>query len=176
VVPHFHDEQILMAGMWSFEVTGGEEVKKGLTALLDNLKDLTPFWRDVWAPKYFAMVQDLFKTGGASRGPGGRFKGGNWAWLSPKYQVWKSKNYPGQPILVRDGDLRESLRWSGSSLGPGGVFDPKPSYVIAGTSIPYGKYHQYGTKHMPARPFLPTPDPAVFAPLLQQWLLKVNKP
>jgi len=111
-----------MAGMWSFEVTGGEEVKKGLTALLDNLKDLTPFWRDVFAPKYFAMVQDLFATGGQGRGAGGRFKSGTWAPLSPKYKIWKQKNFPGQPILVRGGDLRESVRWGGNSLGPGGIF------------------------------------------------------
>jgi phage gpG-like protein len=164
-----------MPGMWSFEVTGGEEVKKGLAVILDNLKDLTPFWREVWAPKYFAVVQDMFNTGGAARGPGGKFKGGNWAWLSPKYQVWKSVHYPGQPILVRTGALRESVRWNGSGLGAGGYFDPHPSFVIAGTTIEYGKYHQTGTSNMPARPFLPPPDPATFVPLLQQWLMKVNK-
>lgn len=164
-----------MASMWSFEITGGEEVKKGLAVILDNLKDLTPFWREVWAPKYFAVVQDLFKTGGAARGTGGKFKGGNWAWLSPKYRAWKAVHYPGAPILVRTGEMRESVRWYGTNLGPGGLFDPHPSYVIAGTTIPYAKYHQTGTKHMPARPFLPPPDPAVIVPLLQQWLLKVNK-
>jgi len=163
-----------MAAIFSIEVTGGEEVKAGLAVFLKNLTDLTPFWRDVFAPKYFGMVQDLFATGGRARGGGGKFKGGAWAGLSPTYRIWKNIHYPGRPILVREGDLKESLTWYGSQLGPGGIFDPHPSFVIAGTTIPHGKYHMTGTKHMPARPFMPPPDPAVFGPLLKQWLLSVG--
>jgi phage gpG-like protein len=165
-----------MAAILSFTVIGGEAVQRGLTALLEQMKDLRPFWRDVFAPKYFGMVQDLFATGGRARGGGGKFKSGAWAQLSPKYRIWKQQHYPGQPILVREGVLRESVRWSGKALGPGGIFDAHPSFVVAGTAIPYGKYHDTGTSRMPARPFLPLPDPAVFAPLMQAWLLKKKGP
>lgn len=161
-----------MVGILSFTVEGADKVQKGLAALLESMKDLTPFWRDVFAPKYFALVQDLFATGGRSRGSGGRFKGGAWAGLSPQYRIWKTAHYPGRPILVRDGALRESVRWSGTALGPGGIFDPHPRHVVVGTAVAYAAYHQYGTMRMPARPFLPTPDPNVFAPLLAQWLMK----
>jgi phage gpG-like protein len=160
--------------MLSFEVTGGDKVRKGLAALDTTIKDLRPFWRDVFAPKYFAMVQDLFATTGTPRGPGGKFTGGPWARLSKNYFVWKEKHYPNAPILVRDGTLRASVRWHGT-LGPGGIFTAMPGYVIAGTSVPYAQYHQTGTKHMPQREFMPPPDPAVFAPLMKQWILKTSK-
>lgn len=163
-----------MATLLSFTITGAQEAQNGLLAIANSMKDLTPFWRDVFAPKYFAMVQDLFATGGRARGGGGRFKGGAWARLSPKYRIWKAANYPGQPILVRDGTLQDSVRWDGANLGPGGIFDPQPTFVIAGTSVPYARAHQDGTPTMPARPFMPPPDPSVFAPLLQAWLLKAG--
>lgn len=163
-----------MAGILSFEILGGDSVKKGLAAFLDSLTDLRPFWRDVFAPRYFGIVQDLFATGGRGRAANGRFRGGAWAALSPKYRIWKQAHYPGQPTLVREGDLRESVRWSGH-VGVGGIFDAQPAFVLVGTSIPYAKFHQYGTETMPKRPFLPQPDPAVFAPLMKAWLLRNKK-
>jgi hypothetical protein len=161
-----------MATVLSFNVEGGDRTLQGLAALDTALKDLRPFWRDVFAPKYFGVVQDLFATGGRARGGGGRFKSGAWAPLSPAYREWKKKHFPGQPILVRSGDLRESVRWDGARLGAGGQFDAQPGFVIAGTTIPYGKHHQNGAGKMPKREFLPSPDPAVFAPLLAAWLIR----
>lgn len=163
-----------MASLFSFEVTGTDDVRQGLMALTDAMKDLRPFWKDVFAPKYFGIVQDLFATAGAARGTGGKFKGGNWAWLSPKYRAWKQQHYPGKGILVRSGTMQASVRWHGA-LGYGGIFEAHPQYAVAGSAVPYAKFHNQGTKKMPARPFLPPPDPAVFAPLMQQWLLKSKK-
>ena len=133
---------------------------------------MRPFWKDVFAPKYFALVSDLFAKAVRQRGGGGKFKSGAWAWLSPRYAAWKSEHYPGRPLLVREGTLRRSVTWSRGQLGPGGIFRSNPSFVVVGTSVPHATYHQSGTKHMPARPFLPPPDPKVFAPLLKQWLLR----
>jgi phage gpG-like protein len=161
-------------GILSFTVIGDEGVKAGMAALLASVQDLTPFWRDVFAPKYFGMVQDLFATSGTPRGEGGRFIGGPWAKLSPRYRIWKTANYPGLPILTREGRLRNSLAWNGSNVGPEGIFEAHPMFAVAGTSVPYGKFHQWGTSKMPARPFLPPPDPAVFAPLLHAWLVKAH--
>jgi len=163
-----------MGILLTFSVTGAESVQKGLAAIQAAVQDLTPFWKDVFAPKYFALVQDQFNTGGRPRGEGGRFSGGAWARLSPKYAAWKKVHYPGAKILQRTGDLQESLRWNGNDLGNGGIFDAQPSFVIAGTSVPYGRYHQDGTGSMPARQFMPQPDPAVFAPLMLKWILKAQ--
>lgn len=164
-----------MAILLSWEVIGADSVKKGLAAIQDAIQDLTPFWKEVFAPKYFAAVQDLFSTSGTPRGEGGRFSGAPWARLTPKYAVWKHKNFPGLPILTRTGKLRESLRWGGSGLGASGIFEPQPSFVVAGTAIPYASAHQTGTPKMVARPFLPQPNTAVFAPLMLKWIMKAKK-
>jgi phage gpG-like protein len=162
-------------GLLSFESTGGAATAAGLAAIANQVRDLRPFWREVFAPLYFAGVQDLFNTGGRVRGIGGRFAGGAWARLSPGYALWKQKAYPGQGILQRTGRLQESLRWSGTTVGREGLFDASPTAVVVGTRVPYGAFHQSGTRRMPARPFLPTPDPAIVAPLMQAWIMKVAK-
>ena len=163
-------------GLFSFQVTGADQTLKGVTSVLGNMQDLTPFWRDVWAPKYFAVVQDLFNTSGSARGAMGRFTSGPWQRWSPKYAVWRKQNAPNGSILTLSGRLRESVRWSGLGLGQEGFFEATATGVTFGTSVPYAAVHQYGSekKNMPARPFLPTPNAAVFGPLLQQWILKTQ--
>lgn len=161
-----------MAAILNVTVTGQDKVEKGIAALLDAVTDLSPFWKDVFAPKYFGIVQDLFSTSGTPRGPGGKFSGGPWERLSPAYAKWKFAHYPNRPTLSLTGTLRKSLVWNGTGLGPGGFFEATPTFVRFGTEIPYGKYHQTGTSKMPKREFMPDPDLAVFAPLMQQWILK----
>ena len=57
-------------------------------------------------------------------------------------------------ILVKTGRLYESV------VTPNGTSDTiwetsaDPAYLIFGTSVPYAKYHQTGTRRMPARPFM----------------------
>jgi phage gpG-like protein len=154
----------------SAEILGLKRVEHILHGFTDAAKDLRPFWRDVFAPKYFGAVQDMFATEGRTRGAGGRFVGGAWEPLSPRYKAWKDKHFPGRTILTLRGPLRESVRWGNGRLGAGGIFEPRPSYVIFGTSIPYAAAHQHGTDTMPARPFLAPPNPSVFGPLLRDWI------
>lgn len=156
------------------EAVGLPGVQKGLVSLQVTLNDVTVFWSDVFAPKYFAAIQDLFKTSGTPRGEGGKFSGAPWTMLSPAYAKWKYKHYPGQPILTRDGRLRDSLAWGGNTLGPEGVWVATKHYAQFGTSVPYAAAHQYGVpkRNLPARPFLIKPDPAFWGPLLKQWVVK----
>jgi phage gpG-like protein len=57
-------------------------------------------------------------------------------------------------VLVKTGRLYESV------VTPNGTSDTiwetsaDPAYLIFGTSVPYAKYHQTGTRRMPARPFM----------------------
>jgi phage gpG-like protein len=57
-------------------------------------------------------------------------------------------------ILVHTGRLYESV------VTPNGTSDTiwetsaDPAYLIFGTSVPYARYHQTGTRRMPARPFM----------------------
>jgi hypothetical protein len=155
----------------SAKVTGGEQVGAMLAAVQRRARDLTDFWIDVFAPQYFAQVQDLFTLEGQVRTSLGTFGPGHWAPLSPEYAAWKARHFPDKGILERTGRLRESVRWDGRALGQDGYFVPGPRSVFFGTDVPYGRFHQDGTKRMPARPFLPTPPPSYWAPMMREWLL-----
>lgn len=164
-----------MAQIISVTVIGVDKVMGGITAFQDVMRDLRPFWREVFAPKYFADVQDTFALEGQSRANSGQFGSGHWAPLSRRYAAWKAKAFPGKGILEATGRLRGSLRWQGSGPGPGGFFDAQPTFALAGTRVPYGRHHMTGTSNMPARPFLHSPDPALYAPLLRDWLLREGR-
>lgn len=57
----------------------------------------------------------------------------------------KNNADPGRPLLYKSGDLMRNFR----SVVTG------PGTVVVGTKVKYARYHQHGTKKMPARPFLP---------------------
>ena len=58
------------------------------------------------------------------------------------------------PLKRRSGKLRRSLVWSGSKLGRGGVFESSPDRLRFGSAVFYARFHQYGTKRLPARPLI----------------------
>jgi hypothetical protein len=63
----------------------------------------------------------------------GGISGARWAELSPKYELWKAKNYPGRGILERTGALRKGFEMSVS---------PKKLEII--NSVEYAFRHQEG--------------------------------
>lgn len=65
------------------------------------------------------------------------------SWQQLKPSTVKQKKGRGGGILVERGDLMKSITHHATSHS-----------VAVGTDRHYGKYHQVGTKHMPARPFL----------------------
>lgn len=65
---------------------------------------------------------------------------------SKRPSPWTPRKSGGKhPLLIRSGDLRQSIksRLSGSDT------------VVVCTKVKYAAYHQFGTKKMPARPFFP---------------------
>lgn len=67
-----------------------------------------------------------------------------WAPLSARYAAWKARRFgAGLRILERSGALRRSI----STRLEGGA-------LVASTAVPYAAFHQYGTRRLPARPFL----------------------
>lgn len=157
----------------SVQMVGVDRVQARLTNFARSTQDLRGFWNDVFAPKYFAQVQDGFTLSGLQRSAGGRFVAGTrWAPLTPAYAKAKRKAVGQQPILTRHGRLRGSLRWNGLGLGPDGIWEPGPKSVRFGTSVPYAPVHQAGRRdgRMPARPFLPPVDKQVYTPLLKKWV------
>ena len=62
------------------------------------------------------------------------------------------------PLLIKSGDLRQNFR----SVVTG------PDTVVVGTKVKYAGYHQFGTKHMPARPFFPIDKYGQIMPAVQR--------
>ncbi len=69
-----------------------------------------------------------------------------WQQLSPRYQAWKSEHYPGQPILRATG-LMQDVAY---------IYTRGDKFLVRSTN--YGKYQQFGTSRMPARPWMGVPD------------------
>tara|TARA_R100001129_G_scaffold172248_1_gene142812 strand:- start:74 stop:565 length:492 start_codon:yes stop_codon:yes gene_type:complete len=98
----------------------------------------------------------------------GKSIGMNWPPLSPAYAAWKSRHFPNRPLLVLRGHLRDSLTNESSRQM---VFNRAGGrQLIIGTRIKYAKFHQYGTKKMPARPFV-----KVDQGLVNDWAKEMRK-
>lgn len=73
---------------------------------------------------------------------------GSWAPLSDDYAAWKAVNYPGAPLMVREGDLRDSMHGNGEFA----VMHNGRDGAAWGTRVKYAKPHQHGTSRgLPAR-------------------------
>lgn len=125
------DETVLERIRVAFERTG------------DELED---FSKHVWprlTPVFEAEMARQFDAQGG--GPTGA-----WAPLSPAYAAWKERAFPGQPILVASGKMREALTQSASPFAAR-AFD-SDSFQFGTSNIPYASFHQLGTPTMPDRP------------------------
>lgn len=148
-----------------FEIEGHERASVGISRYAKTIQDFRPFWRQQVAPWFFDLVQQGFASQGAP--PVGR-----WEPLSKPYAAWKARRYPGRTILRRSDTLIQSLTWRGAQLqGRGGVATFHARAAELGTAIPYARFHQRGTRRMPARRFLYLPPDAsrVLGRMLARW-------
>jgi phage gpG-like protein len=110
-------------------VTVGEkEAGVRLRAYGRKVSDFEPLWRQ--------LIDDFARAEAAwfsSRGEG------KWPPLSPGYARWKEVAFPGRPLMVRTGRLKESLT---SVVQLGARADLDRDRVSFGTSVPYAKFHQ----------------------------------
>lgn len=82
----------------------------------------------------------------------GKSIGMDWPPLSPAYAAWKRRHFPNKSLLVLTGKMKNSLTVNKSRNV---IFNRAGGrQLILGTRIKYAKFHQYGTKKMPARPFI----------------------
>lgn len=78
-----------------------------------------------------------------------------WAPLSPAYYSWKKVRFPmnAEQILVQTGQLRALV--SNASTNPGSdISDQSMELVVPGK---IARWHQFGTRNMPARPIVFVP-------------------
>ena len=125
---------------------------------LDNLEDATGEMRK-WGERPFdggaalRIRKDWMSRIGQAFETKGQSIGTKWKPLSPSYAAWKGRHFPGRPLLVLRGPMKQSLTEESSRNA---IFNRKGGrQLILGTRIKYAKFHQYGVKknNLPARPF-----------------------
>ena len=70
---------------------------------------------------------------------------GRWKELSGPYATRKARRYPGEKILSASGKMKRDL------LAESNRGEMTARTLLYGTDIKYARYHQTGTKKMPAR-------------------------
>lgn len=106
-----------------------------------ELGDLTGDMRQEWKHVSGALKKAVAATF-REEGPG-------WAQLAHSTQLERRRLGYGMahPILVRDGAMRDSF-----TKDP--LFISEPQFMWWGSFSQIARYHQGGTKHMPARPIM----------------------
>ena len=112
---------------------GAEEKIRRLAVFLSDLRS---FW-----PLLVPLVSSWWRRQYESEG---EFAGGQrWAPLSPGYEAWKSKHYPGKGILQATGAMRQAVSNPTRTVTPISLTLSVESDVLG--------YHQTGTDRMPQR-------------------------
>lgn len=116
-----------------FSVEGIELLNTTLVSLRHSIENLHIPFADV-REEFQRIQMQWFESQGR----------GSWSPLSPGYALWKSINFPGRPLLVLSGDLKDALE----------LDFLEQNYTLDVITEPpyYWFFHQYGTSKMPARP------------------------
>jgi hypothetical protein len=124
-----------------------------ILAMAARAADTAPAWR-AWGDDVEHAFREQFDSQGV------RLTGEVWAPLSPRYAAWKARHFPGMPILRRTDVLFASMTHRPMAVervtGHSGEYGTD---VRSRRGAPYPKFHQHGTRFMPARPLVrTTPD------------------
>lgn len=122
---------------FTFDVVGEKQVDRTLARVADDITDARPLWDK--------LANDFGRIESAQFASQGAYSGG-WPALSPRYAAWKSRHYPGKPILQRTGALHRDL-----TARPYGVERITGESMTVGTDLPYARYHQTGGGSLPRR-------------------------
>ncbi len=133
-----------------------EQIKRWIDGLeREVLNDLTEFWDDYATPALIEEIARIFATEGY----------GTWPPLSPQYERWKSKYYPGLRMLRRKGEYYRAATKRGDA---GNVYERDKDSMTFGVdlghfanafSFPYPAALEKGSKTgMPARPVFGTAE------------------
>jgi phage gpG-like protein len=76
----------------------------------------------------------------------GLTSGAAWNQLDTEYQSWKIAHYGSLPTMIREGDLFRQLTTLSGRVNHVGMRS-----ATFGTNLDYARFHQHGTRFMPAR-------------------------
>lgn len=127
--------------------TGEQSVERLAVAFERAGAEMANFGKHVFpemVPVLEAAVDRQFDAEGT--GPAA----GAWTQLQPAYAAWKEGVYPGQPILVATGALREALTNDANVHALRDYTDANFNFGTQG--LDYASFHQTGTGRMPPRP------------------------
>jgi phage gpG-like protein len=130
----------MVTGFISYEVDNDNKFKKALNKAIKSVSDLR-FPMGEISRDIFKNTKKNFILKGNGQYPA----------LSPKYKAFKMKKRPSAPILVFDGDLRNSVTGTGNQDT---ILNIGKQSLVQGTKVPYAKFVQEGTEFMPARKYL----------------------
>lgn len=145
---------------FTFDIEGEAQIDRTLLRFSENVEDMTPVWREL-ANKFARAQARQFKSEGA-------YGSGGWQALSPDYAAWKARHYPNAGILVRSGDLRDSL-----TKRPFGIEVLRPQSMVIGSGITYGRFHQSGSGTLPRRRPVELPESTrrAWVQLMQRYIV-----
>lgn len=126
---------------FEFHADGFADARREIQAMRERAQNFLPVWDEVltwWA----GQNRVHFGSRGVRWGK-------PWKELSPAYAAWKREEGWEGDILVRTSDLLRSL-----ADRPLKVERLTRLEAVAGTNVAYARYHQTGTKYMPARPLV----------------------
>jgi len=148
-----------------YEVDGDVQMARSLSRFGEGVKDMRPAFKQIM-DAFFQIEKKQFESEGS-------YGSGGWESLSPNYEAWKSRNFPGASILQRTRRMVQSL--TGETSDTVKVMNPKDFRV--GTRVPYAGYHQTGTGRMPRRPVieLTESDKREWIKIVQRWLVNMAK-
>lgn len=124
-----------------FTILGDQVLARGFSRFGDKIQDFRPLWEDLKVD-FHRIEDEQFDSQGA--------RGGTpWAPLSPRYEAWKAKYFPGQPLLRLTGWM-----WGVFAVGTGMMYTTEPLRLKIEPPMSYAGIHQRGNPrgNLPRRP------------------------
>ena len=145
----------------SIETVGAERFVRGFNRYVEEIQDFT----EIFELLYLDFLEIETRNFSAEGTPA------KWVALSPNYAKWKAKHAPGRPLLVLSGAMRASLTSRTGSSDQIRDINGRAKTARFGTADRKAKWHQSGTRRMPARPVvqLTDADKQRWAKAIQSW-------
>lgn len=122
----------------NIKASGVSRLQQNLKTQISRLHNLKPFWQLVGMYVQRRTIKERFDK---EQSPDGT----KWQALSPARIKQRLKRHKGgsMKILQDTGELRRSVQ-----------YEAEKNYVRIGSNLKYARIHQFGGRHIPARPFL----------------------